>query len=125
MDEYQTAFSIFEECVRDSGSELFDKEVDAGSGLVSYGISESQLAVHDRCYSEHFDAIDFVFQTTNDEVLAANERLNVEHWELVMRPCLLLNGVETPLDRHELGPAEFQEIGQQFTILLQSNACES
>ena len=125
LGEYQTAFSIFEDCVRESGSELFDKQTDPTSGQVSYGIAESQLAIHDQCYGEHFEAIDMVFQTTNEDILAANERRNVEHWELVMRPCLLLNGDEVPLDRHELESGDFQAIGQRFMILLQSNACES
>jgi hypothetical protein len=125
LAEYQAALDAWVKCTAAAGGTIEVLETDPSSGVVTYQ-SRSPLddpqAPEGRCYMEHFDDVEIVFQRTDAAAVAsAREQSRAVYLE-VARPCLIANGLMAPTDA-DPGSDAFGSLLTQFGDLNQRGLC--
>lgn len=140
LAEYQEAFSRFVECAAGAGGVVSESARNPVTGLISYTSSALLQAegaqvldadgnvlptvsnpVND-CYQRFFDVTEIAFTANDPTVQAAIPSEQMAAFEQVVKPCLLANGVEVPVDL-EFGSSQYRDLTDRAAELNASGSC--
>jgi hypothetical protein len=131
LSDYQTSFEAFMACANaDRTRRVSVASTDEVTGLIVYGVVGELLPPGNTstdplnvCYEKHFTWVEFVWQTTDPNLLAESERRGLDDFERTDRPCLEANGVDVPASI-EYASSEYGELVSLSTKLINEGKCE-
>ncbi len=144
LEEYNSSFAAFDECVDDGGGWLEVQSVDPISGYIAYGTlvsleapgattfdddgpveqsADDSGSVENLCYVEHFAYVEMVFQLTDPNVLAQGGREERAFLAETVLACLA--DIGQPVEEiPEIGSDEYGELIGEFNAAVQAGLCE-
>ncbi len=127
LREYQDAFDIYHQCVRDGGYDFRNLKADPNTGEYNYGIPTQADHVVEPCYETHFKFVDMIFQS-NPAITEQRNQQFAHQWQHQIHPCLEAHGIQgSPtslrMDEMEVGSTDVK-LFEQFLVLLQAGECD-